>query len=214
MGEREGIDKERAEIGHEWLVEWGCRAQKIMFGHGLLRRCATRVSAVFRKQVLAHSAEQIQDENNDDDGADDAEPAACAPARVTVIAAATGEQKGENDDQKKHVSSLSFCNEKSATSKSSGHPDPKSIGRDLSYVRRVTSAEFRDIGLHCVMRIAPRNGYGFAERVLALLETVASAVEEISSAPVPSIRFLARLISSVVLQWTESSTPPLFKRLS
>src|SRR5580693_918317 len=37
IGERDGIDKERAEIGMRGL--WvGCRAQKIMLGHGLLRR--------------------------------------------------------------------------------------------------------------------------------------------------------------------------------
>ena len=57
MGEREGIDKERAEIEHEWLVAWGCRAQKIMFGHGLLRWVRDAGFRGVSEEVLADCAE-------------------------------------------------------------------------------------------------------------------------------------------------------------
>jgi hypothetical protein len=91
IGEREGIDKELAEIGNERFVEWGAVPRAPRSGTAVLRRVC---HAAFRHggmRVLANRAEQIQHQHNDDDGADDAEPAACAPARVSVIAAATGE---------------------------------------------------------------------------------------------------------------------------
>ena len=65
------------------------------------------------------------------------------------------------------------------------------IDRDGPELRALRDARF-------VAALGDR--YEFAERVLLSPETADSVVEEISSAPVPSIRFLARLISSAVLQ--------------
>jgi len=57
IGERDEIDKERPEIGNARPLEWGCRAQKICSGTASCDECATRGSALFRKQVLSDCAE-------------------------------------------------------------------------------------------------------------------------------------------------------------
>jgi hypothetical protein len=96
IGERDGIDKERAEIGSQRFVEWGAVPRGCSGTAGLRGiRCCVPVCGI---RMLANGAEKIQDQDNNDDGSDDAEPAAGAPARVTVIAAPTGEQKRENYD--------------------------------------------------------------------------------------------------------------------
>ena len=57
MGEREEIDKERAESGMSGLSSEAGHAQKIMLGHGLMRGVCDAPSALLRNQVLTDCAE-------------------------------------------------------------------------------------------------------------------------------------------------------------
>jgi hypothetical protein len=59
MGERDGIDKERAEIGMSGLWSGGCRAQRIVLGHGRRARVCDAARRYCGIRMLADCAEQI-----------------------------------------------------------------------------------------------------------------------------------------------------------